>query len=367
MPGQVIDRRQVLGGAAALAGAVALGPPAAASDTLKDRAARRGLFYGAAVQVGRLSSDPAYRAAIIRESAVVVPEWEMKWGALEPSRGKPDFARADALMDFAAENGLEVRGHALVWFRHIPPFLTKDLAPEEWRRAMLSHIERTAGRYRGRMLHWDVVNEALEPKDGRPGGFRKAVFGEILGDIYVDEAFHAAQAADPAAKLYYNDYGLDYTDAESEARRRATLAFVEDRVARKVPVHGLGIQAHLQAGRPFDAERYRRFLKDIAATGVEIALTELDVKDRRLPPDIAQRDRAVADHARAFLDAALDERAVKGVVTWGITDRYSWLSATKGSMRDDGLTVRGLPLDDDMQRKPLWHAIAEAFDHAPSR
>ena len=99
----------------------------------------------------------------------------------------------------------------------------------------------------------------------------------------------------------------------------------------------------------------------------DVVLTELDVKDRRLPPDIAERDRAVADHARAFLDAALDERAVKGVVTWGITDRYSWLSTTKGSMRDDGLTVRGLPLDENMQRKPLWHAIAEAFDHAPAR
>ncbi len=361
------SRRTVLAGLAGLPGALALSSRARAQDALKDRAARKGLFYGAAVQIGRLTTDTAYREAVTQQAAVVVPEWEMKWGALEAMRGRPDYTRADALMRFASEQGWRVRGHALVWFRNTPPWLKADLPADEVRRSLLHHVERTARRYRGRMFHWDVVNEALEPKDGRPGGLRKAVFGERLGDGYIDDAFHAAGEADPEARLYYNDYGLDYADGESEARRRATLAFLEDRVARKVPIHGLGIQAHLQVGRTFEVERYRRFLREIAATGVEIVLTELDVKDRRLPPDIALRDRAVADHAKAFLDAALDERAVRGVVTWGITDRYSWLSTTQGSMRDDGRTVRGLPLDEDLRPKPLWHAMAEAFDHAPAR
>jgi endo-1,4-beta-xylanase len=126
------------------------------------------------------------------------------------------------------------------------------------------------------------------------------------------------------------------------------------------------LQAHLDAAETrLDQRVLSRFIADIAAMGLKVVVTELDIRDDRLPADIAVRDRAVADHARAWLDAVLPNPAVLGVLTWGLSDRRSWLN--QKFPRKDGLKQRPLPLDADLRRTPLWYAIAAALDSVPPR
>jgi endo-1,4-beta-xylanase len=136
--------------------------------------------------------------------------------------------------------------------------------------------------------------------------------------------------------------------------------------SKGTPIHALGIQAHLLPGKnKFNQEKLRRFLRDVASLGLKIMITEMDVADKELPVDIKIRDRIIAGVYEDYLSAALDEKAVIAVITWGLSDRNSWLSEFQP--RDDHAPVRPLPLDAQMQRKLVWNAIARAFDHAPKR
>jgi endo-1,4-beta-xylanase len=135
------------------------------------------------------------------------------------------------------------------------------------------------------------------------------------------------------------------------------------------PVQVLGVQAHLQAGQPFAADEWQDFLGEVAALGLTIEVTELDVNDRALPADTTLRDAASADLVRRFLEATLAQPAVRAVLTWGLSDRHSWVHAGRlpEHRRRDDARARPLPLDEAMRRKPMWHAIAIAFDGAPNR
>ena len=235
---------------------------------------------------------------------------------------------------------------------------------------MLDHIARTVGRYRGRIFSWDVVNEAIEVADGRPDGLRHAIFLQRFGDGYLRRAFEAARAADPDCQLVYNDYGFEYATRWHAQRRRALLDLLARFRRDGTPVDAVGLQSHLVAEQSFDAAEWRRFLGAIASMGYRIVLTELDVADTALPSNIATRDAAVADEYRRYLDATLDERAVESVLTWGLSDRWTWMrgvAALPSHKRGDGLPQRPLPFDEALRRKPAWSAIARAFAVAPTR
>lgn len=142
---------------------------------------------------------------------------------------------------------------------------------------------------------------------------------------------------------------------------------IEGWLGQGVPVHGFGLQTHLRPDKPFAERAYRKFLADLAALGLELQLTELDVQDRTLPAETAARDRAVADLCRRVLDVALNERAVRMVTSWGLSDRYTYQNEDPATRRSDGLRSRGLPYDEQLRPKPMWQALADAFAHAPDR
>lgn len=331
---------------------------------LRERAARCGVLYGAMAMAGELL-DADYRVALARECAIMTPGVEMKWGVTEPRRGETTYAAAESIASFARDNGMKLRGHTAAWHVNLAPWTRAALAEPGGAELLVARVRDVVGHFSGRIAEWDVVNEAIEPRDGLPGGRRASILYRAGGDGAIADCFHAARAADPGALLFYNDYGLEYQTPEQEARRRATLGLVDDLLRRRAPIHGFGLQCHLKAGSPFDQATFRRFLGEIAARGLRISLTELDVDDSRLAADPDARDRAVADHAQRVLDVALDEPAVVTVVSWGLSDRYLWLS--KDRPRGDGLPTRGLPLDHALRRKVLWRAMADAFAHAPKR
>ncbi len=332
---------------------------------LKGHAAARGISYGCMVGLSMLQSSPEFRAAVVREASIIVPGNEMKWKPTQPNRGPADYRDADAISAFAREHGLALRGHTAAWHVNLPAWALQDLASPQGRDLLLRHVGEVVGHFRGRVVEWDVVNEAIEPHDGLERDLRNSPLYRAGGANYIADCFQAAHEADPGARLFYNEYGLQYRTDYEDRRRASTLRLLSDLRRQAVPLHGLGLQCHLKVGNRFDAKVFRTFLAEVAALGLHISITELDIDDQRLPAHIAERDRQVADHAHRFLDVALDEPAVRRLLTWGLSDRYTWLNSERP--RADHVKKRPLPLDEELTRKPLWYALAGCFDHAPRR
>jgi endo-1,4-beta-xylanase len=370
-------RRFLAAGLAALgAGMLRLrGSPSLAAETatLRKLAAQKGLVYGTTISAAQITGDRPFLDLVRQEAGLVVAENEMKWQVM--NRGAPgddDYGPADTIAAFAAANSMVLRGHNLLWYHRAPSWFFDLPSAQDQERAAIEHIEQLTGRYRGRIHSWDVVNEPIEPKDGRPDGLRTAVFLETLGPGYLDLAYRTARQGDPGARLVVNEYDIELDSPEQEARRVALLHLLERMQRSGTPVDAVGIQAHLTAagGPPFSATRLRRFLADIASLGLTIQITELDVTDENAPADVAVRDGLVADTYRRFLDAALDEPAVKMVVTWGLSDRHSWIvrrETYQAKWRTDDALSRPLPFDADLEAKRAFDAIAGAFAHAPQR
>jgi endo-1,4-beta-xylanase len=375
---RVPSRRRFLASGLAMlgAGATVLQPSrsrAAETVVLRKLAAEKGLLYGTTIAATQITGDPPFVDLVRHEAGLVVAENEMKWQVM--NRGAPgddDFAPADTIAAFAAANKLVLRGHNLLWYHRTPEWFFDLPDRSAQNRAVVDHIRQLAGRYCGRIHSWDVVNEPIEPKDGRPDGLRTAVFLETLGPEYLDLAYHTARDADPNARLVVNEYDVELDAPEQEARRITLLHLLEEMRRSGTPVDAVGIQAHLTAagGPPFSAPLLRRFLADIASLGLTIQITELDVTDENAPADVMVRDALVADTYRRFLDVALDEPAVKMVVTWGLSDRHSWIvrrETYQAKWRTDDTASRPLPFDADLGPKPAFDAIAGAFAHAPPR
>ena len=336
------------------------GPP------LRARAAAKGLLYGCAVQENEITNDADFADKVRQEAAIVTPEFELKWATVRPTPSHDRFEAPDRLLGWCADHGLAMRGHTLVWHEALPPWVPRFLDNIAARRLLTEHITKLVRHYAGRLHSWDVVNEAIEPKHGRSDGLRVSVWEAALGPQFIDLAFHTAAEADPSVPLYYNEYGLDFDTPDDEARRRATAALLERLRGSGVPVSGLGIQGHLAgSGKKFSATRFNAFLDQVAALGLKIMITELDVTDHLLPADIPTRDQAVAAMTADYLAVACSHPAVAGVLTWGLSDRHTWLNASPDYKRADDLPQRPLPLDAVLQRKPMWGAIARAYDRAP--
>ena len=365
-------RREVLKGAAAALGAVAapLGAmrPADAAQTLKSLAAEKGLIYGTTIAAWQIAHDPPFIDLVEQQAGLVVPENDMKWLEINGGApGKDGYRGADMVAGFAVESGMALRGHNCLWYSHTPWWFYKLSSRAAQERALTNRVTTLVARYRGIVHSWDVVNEPLGPKDGPPDWLRQA-----LGPGYIDLAYHLARETDPRARLAVNEADIELDSPEHETRRVALLDLLQRMQKAGTPVDAVGIEAHLDAvgGPPFSAERLRRFLADIAALGLTIQITELDVTDERAPADIATRDQLVADAYRRFLDAALDEPAVKMVVTWGLSDRHSWIvrrETNELKWRKDGLASRPLPFDAELRPKPAYAALAACLAHAPQR
>lgn len=325
---------------------------------LRQQAQSAGRLFGAAVDVTGIS-DSSFAAAVATECNIITSENSLKWAALRPAADRFDFTRGDSLCDFARANGQLFRGHTLVWHNSLPGWFSSAVSASNAEQYLIDHITTVVRHYSGSMHSWDVVNEAVDPASGRGDGLRNSPWLQMLGPSYLDLAFSTAAANDSQALLTYNEYGLELTS--SGARRDATLRLLSGLLARRIPIHGLGIQGHAGGSgwAQFDAAGFAAFLRSVASLGLQIFISELDVKDNNLPADISARDQAVAGIYRDYLAVALAEPAVRAVITWGLSDKYTWISTS--APRSDGLAVRPLPLDSNMTRKPAWAAIAAAL------
>ncbi len=347
---------------------------AAKTDTpLKKLAADKGVRYGTSTGTHALFGDPGYAAIVAQQAGMLVSEYQGKRAQLQPAPDRYDFAALDSIVAYAQRHGMAMRGHTLCWYSTNPPWLDaqmkSDLALPAKQKLLTDFVSTVAGRYRGRIAEWDVVNEPIEPGDGWPLGMRtRNNIWAVLTERYIDMAFHTARAADPSAALFLNEYGIEAATPWNERKRHALLLLLGRLKQRGVPIDGLGIQAHLRPYKDkFDQQVFATFLKQVTDMGLRISITEMDFSDRGGSNDPQQRDIDMAAAATAFLDVALDNPATRTVMSWGVTDRYSWLTSRFASDPwPKGGVARALPYDVNLKPKPLRTAIAQAFiDAAP--
>ena len=320
------------------------------------------------MQVDRLAADAAYAALVAAEAATITGENELKWRRLRPAPDRFDWAPADRLFAFASSHRLLVRGHTLVWHEDGPDWLAGAARDGGLAGATDRHIETVVGRCAGRVPWWDVVNEPIRVEDGAPDGLRRTIFLERLGPSYIEHALRRARAADPGAVLVINEMDLECVGSHFDRRRAAFLALVRRLLDAGAPLGAVGIESHLKWRQgTFDPALFGDYLGSLASLGLAIHLTEFDIGDARLPAAFEPRDRAVADLASRYLATALAEPSVEIVNVWGLSDRYSWLSSSPWTRRDDGLPVRGCAYDDVLRPKRMRGAIEAALRAAPPR
>ncbi len=293
-------------------------------------AADSGRYFGTAVASGRLG-DSTYSAILDREFNMITPENEMKWDTTEPSRGNFDFAPADSIVDHATAHGRRMRGHTLVWHSQLPGWVKSITDANTLRSVMDNHITTEMTHYKGKIYAWDVVNEAFA--DGGSGQHRSSVFQDVLGNGFIEEAFRTARAADPSAKLCYNDYNIEnWTDAKTQG----VYAMVKDFKSRGVPIDCVGFQSHFGAGGP--PAGFQTTLSKFAALGVDVQLTELD---------IAQASpKAYVNAVQACMNVA----RCTGITVWGIRDSDSWRTGENPLLFDAG-----------GNKKPAYDAVLTAL------
>jgi endo-1,4-beta-xylanase len=337
--------------------------------SLKSHAHEHGLLAGCAVGAANLHDD-AFTRVLVDQYNLVVAANAMKFGPLHPTPDTYNFADADALVSFAHQHKIKVRGHNFVWHEMLPAWFAGTATKDNAKKILTDHIQTVAGRYKGKIQSWDVVNEAINVADGRPDNLRKSPWLELIGPDYLELAYRTARQADPKAKLTYNEYGIENDSETNGAKRAATLALLKRLKAANVPLDALGIQSHISAGTSATYGKGLRELIDGAQSlGLEIYLTELDVNDDAVKEtDEAARDRFVAAVYRDYLAVALESKAVKAVLTWGLTDAHTWLNGIKShTEKQPNRKQRPLPFDPDYKPAPAFLAMRDAFDKAPHR
>lgn len=360
--------------AAALSSAIpqsALGrqSPAAPRPTLRQAAASAGLVYGSCSDEQFPNQPPAYQALFLSQCALYAGI--LAWQGIAPDPSHEDDQR-DPNVAIALNAGLKLTGAHLLWHEHTPAWL-ESLPRAQAEQAAAAHIQRIAGFYRGKCFSWNVVNEAINPRDHAADGLRvDSPLLRALGPDFFESAFREARAADPAALLLYNDYDLELDTPDQQARRTALFHLLDRLQKAQAPIDGVGLQSHLKLAHfaDFHEKTYRAFLHDLSQRGLRIVITELDVDDRGAPPSPEDRDQAVADIYARFLAVALDEPAVAALVTWGLCDPYSWLNHNTyfpQFARPDGLPQRPLLFDAQFRPKPAYDAVLHALQHAPKR
>jgi endo-1,4-beta-xylanase len=349
----MLSRRETLLGAAGALGAfnAALARPA----SLITIGTRKPVPFGAAVRPALLGTDADYTSAILGYCDLIVAEGGFLFSDLHPQRKDFRFEEADHVSAFATANGVGLRGHTLVWYGVMPPWTEEIATAAEAERELVRHIETVVSRYKTSIRSWNVVNEPLRDDGRRASDLRPLIWQRRLGADYIAIAFRAARAADPSAQLVLNEYDIEFVGERFRNKRAAFAALVRSLLDSGVPLDAIGLQGHLKGDLEIDKHGLGAFVAEMRKAGLQILVTELDVVDNKLPADLQDRDAQVAARALDFIGAIAAEAPLAAVLTWGITDRYTWVPMY--FKRDDGLPNRPLPLDQSYRPKPLMQVL----------
>jgi endo-1,4-beta-xylanase len=293
------------------------------APTLRSLAQAHNFYIGTTVNVDALQTEQQYSDLLATEFNMVTPEVSMKFDATEPERSHYTFIEGDALVAFAKAHNMQVRGHNLVWYMALPSWLTTGhFTRDELLSILHAHILAEVSHYRGAVNIWDVVNEAINNN----GSLRDSIWSRGIGPDYLDLAFRWAHEANPQARLFYNDYGGEGLGQKSNA----IYNLVAGMIKRGVPINGVGLQMHVSVDGYPPPQDVLANMKRLAALGLEVQITEMDVKIQDAPRPMQERLAVEAQIYRDMLGACLAVKQCTAFVMWGFTDRHSWIPGATG-------------------------------------
>jgi len=289
---------------------------------------------GVAVSAGDLK-NPEDAALILNQFNSLTPENAMKMGPIHPEENRYNWRDADSIVAFAQLHSLKVRGHNLCWHEQTPKWLFKDSAGNQVTKEVLlkrlkDHITTVVNRYKGKIYAWDVVNEAID--DDSTKFLRNSLWYRICGEDFIVKAFEYAHAADPNAILFYNDY-----NTERPEKRERVYKLLKKLVEAKVPVNGVGLQAHWSIYEP-EQKALETTIKKFESLGLKVQITELDIsvylweKNRRAlrqgesdayTPELEKKQ--MDKYAEVFKIFREYPNVITGVTFWNISDKHTWL------------------------------------------
>ena len=306
--------------------------------TIKGKFANN-FYLGTALSLKQINElDSIQSALIAREFNAYTAENVMKSMHIHPSKDTFNFAASDRLFDLAKKNNAVVHGHNLLWHSQLSKFFEEIKDSTEMVAALTNHIYTIAGRYKGRTLSWDVVNEAVEGD----GSLRKSVFLEVMGAGYLPIVFKLAAAVDPKADLYYNDYSMTVP-----VKKAGVIEMVKNIQAAGAKIDGIGMQGHWHLDSP-TIEEIETSILAYSALGLKVAITELDIDVLPRPKNVEGADisqKAEIDILNNPYTAGLPESLVAAqtqrykdifelflkhqdkisrVTFWGVNDGDSW-------------------------------------------
>lgn len=303
---------------------------------LRKLAEGKGLYMGAAVKADYLT-DPRFIETLTNNFNYITLENDLKWEVVHPTQTQYDFSGAEKIVKFALLNNMKVRGHTLVWHQQNPAWLVNNkLLNKNAQSILKNHIFQVVGHFKGKIRDWDVINDPLT----ETGEIRQNIWHSAIGQDYIELALRWANKADPKAKLFVNEHGCEWPGKKSDA----FYLLVKDLKERGVPIHGVGLKFHLDGMIYPDFGSIALNFKRFSDLGLEIQLTELDVRLQEVPNEkmFAQQSAIYSE----VMKVALAYKACTAFITWGVSDNYSWIP---GYFKNYGY---GLLFDNNSQAKP---------------
>lgn len=345
------------------------------------------------------SNNDAYQVSVKTQYDIVTPENCMKPQPIHPSEDTYNFKTTDAMVDWCQANGLKVWGHTLAWHSQTPAWFFQAVNPkteeaqparrpgmgfdpnaprpsmdEMWAKSIKGdlaskkvalerlekHIKTVVGRYKGRIIGWDVFNESIiDGGDGLTEGLRTFSWYKVVGPEVLTKAFNWAHQADPKAKLYYNDYNIEQGAVQNKGKHASSMLLLKRLIKEGAPITGVGIQGHWHLDTNLaDVEKA---IENYASLGLKVSITELDVTatgdnsgafgvnqgDRKIPAENYQKQAEV--YKKLFEIFMRHSDVVERVTFWGLSDTRSWRRGQDA-----------LLFDGQLNPKPAYNAVIEA-------
>jgi endo-1,4-beta-xylanase len=321
-----------------------------AQNLLKDAIAFR---LGASVNPRLLSENEAYRGIASNEFTSITAENHLKMMLVHPAADRFDFSKGDEIVAFASATGKRIHGHTLVWHNQVPQWM-KDFQGNQkaWEDLLKHHIQTVVGHYKGKVAGWDVVNESFLDD----GSLRSSLWADHIPD-YIAKSFLWAHEADPNATLFYNDYGQD----GHPKKMQAILNLVADLKSRQIPIHGIGLQMHINV----DSKRTQieEVITKSAQTGLAIHFSEVDVAvNPKNNPEFVYDEKASAAQLelfkllfKSFLSIPMKQQY--GITFWNISDKDSWLRGYFKRPKEFPLLF-----DENYAKKPAYTELTKSLN-----
>jgi Beta-1,4-xylanase len=308
----------------------------------------RSIAIGAAANIDAFHTDATYKQLLGQEFDMLVPENVLKMYVTHPSIDVFDFSQADELLSFAQQHNMQVEGANLIWSNQVPAWIMQgNYDREELLGIMKDYIMNVVGHYKGKIPAWTVVNEPLDTDESN----QTSIWERVIGPDYMDYAFRWAHEADPQAKLYLNEFGVE-TQSEKTDRY---YNLVEGLVKRGVPISGVGFEDHLDITQSYPLPQMVATMQRFAKLGLQVQITEADVMLQNSTAAITKKFQQQAQAYANLIYACQTVKQCNAVIIWGITDRYTWI-ATLTHHPDQPLLY-----DDQYRPKPAYNAVKAAL------